>query len=123
MHTRRLFPIMHRVHHLSHNPTPWAAFAFHPTEAVVQAIVFPIVALFMPLHPLTALVWLIYMTTLNVLGHLGFEILPRGFVRNWWTRWHNTSVHHNMHHRHVNCNYGLYFNIWDRLMKTNHPRY
>ncbi len=40
MHTRRLFPLVHRVHHLSHNPTPWAAFAFHPTEAVIQAIVF-----------------------------------------------------------------------------------
>jgi sterol desaturase/sphingolipid hydroxylase (fatty acid hydroxylase superfamily) len=28
-----------------------------------------------------------------------------------------------MHHRYVNYNYGLYFNIWDRLMGTNHPRY
>jgi sterol desaturase/sphingolipid hydroxylase (fatty acid hydroxylase superfamily) len=23
----------------------------------------------------------------------------------------------------VHCNYGLYFNIWDRLMRTNHARY
>ncbi len=89
----------------------------------MQAIVFPLVAICIPLHPLTAIVWLLYMTVLNVLGHLGFEIMPRGFVRNWWSRWHNTSVHHNMHHRHVNCNYGLYFNIWDRVMKTNHARY
>jgi sterol desaturase/sphingolipid hydroxylase (fatty acid hydroxylase superfamily) len=28
-----------------------------------------------------------------------------------------------MHHRLVKCNYGLYFNIWDRLMNTNHPDY
>jgi sterol desaturase/sphingolipid hydroxylase (fatty acid hydroxylase superfamily) len=28
-----------------------------------------------------------------------------------------------MHHRLVKCNYGLYFNIWDRLMGTNHPDY
>jgi sterol desaturase/sphingolipid hydroxylase (fatty acid hydroxylase superfamily) len=28
-----------------------------------------------------------------------------------------------MHHRLTRCNYGLYFNIWDRLMKTNHPEY
>jgi Delta7-sterol 5-desaturase len=123
MHTRRLFPLMHRVHHLSHNPTPWSAFAFHPTEALVQAIVFPVAAFFMPLHPLAAILWLLYMTIMNVLGHLGFEILPRGFVRNKLARWHNTSVHHNMHHRFVNYNFGLYFNIWDRLMKTNHPRY
>ncbi len=123
MHTRRLFPIVHRVHHLSHSPTPWAAFAFHPTEAFIQAIVFPITAAFMPVHPLAALIWLIYMTVLNVLGHLGFELLPSGFVRNPLTKWHNTSVHHDMHHRHINCNYGLYFNVWDQLMKTNHPAY
>jgi Delta7-sterol 5-desaturase len=123
MHHRHLFPLVHRVHHLSHNPTPWSAFAFHPAEALVQAIIFPIAALLIPLHPLAALLWLFYMTLLNVLGHLGFEILPRGFVRHRWTCWHNTSVHHNMHHRHVQCNFGLYFNLWDRWMGTNHPRY
>jgi Delta7-sterol 5-desaturase len=123
MHRPRLFPILHRVHHLSHNPTPWAAFSFHPLEAVVQAVVFPFAAIFLPLHPLAALLWLTYMTVMNVLGHLGFEVLPRGFVRHWLFRWHNTSVHHNQHHRYVNCNFGLYFNIWDRLMKTNHPHY
>ncbi|MDZ4287756.1 MAG: sterol desaturase family protein, partial [Prosthecobacter sp.] len=28
MHHRKLFRLFHRVHHLSHNPTPWAAYAF-----------------------------------------------------------------------------------------------
>jgi sterol desaturase/sphingolipid hydroxylase (fatty acid hydroxylase superfamily) len=28
-----------------------------------------------------------------------------------------------MHHRYVHYNYGLYFNFWDRVMGTNHPRY
>jgi len=123
MHWRRLFAFVHRIHHLSHNPTPWAAFAFHPLEALVQALIFPLVILLLPLHPLAALAWLFYMTVMNVLGHLGFEILPRGFARHWLFKWHNTSLHHNMHHRHVNCNYGLYFNLWDRLMRTNHRRY
>lgn len=123
MHWKRLFPLVHRVHHLSHNPTPWASFSFHPFEAVVQAIIFPLVILFLPVHPLAALIWLLYMTGMNVLGHLGFEILPAGFLKSRVFRWHNTSVHHNMHHHYVHCNYGLYFNIWDRLMGTNHPRY
>ena len=123
MHWKPLFRVMHAVHHLSHNPTPWAAFAFHPTEAVVQAIIFPLAALFMPLHPLVAVGWLTYMTVMNVIGHLGFEILPRGFTTHWFGRWHNTSVHHNMHHRRTHCNYGLYFNLWDRVMGTNHARY
>ena len=123
MHWRRLFPFVHRIHHLSHNPTPWASFAFHPVEAFVQAIVLPLVILVLPLHPLAALVWLFYMTLMNVLGHLGFEMLPRGFARHWLFRWHNTSVHHDMHHRYATCNYGLYFNLWDRLMRTNHAHY
>ena len=123
MHWRPLFPLVHRIHHLSHNPTPWASFSFHPLEAIIQAIIFPLTVLFLPLHPLAAFLWLLYMTGMNVFGHLGFEILPAGFLKSRLFRWHNTSVHHNMHHRYVHCNYGLYFNIWDRLMRTNHPRY
>jgi lathosterol oxidase len=28
-----------------------------------------------------------------------------------------------MHHQYFRGNYGLYFNIWDRMMGTNHPDY
>ncbi len=123
MHWRPLFGLFHRVHHLSHNPTPWASFSFHPLEAVVQAAIFPLMVLVLPMHWVVALLWLLYMTVMNVFGHLGFEILPAKFLRSRILRWHNTSVHHNMHHRYVHCNYGLYLNVWDRLMGTNHPRY
>jgi len=123
MHWRRLFPVMHRIHHQSGNPTPWAAFSFHPLEAVVQAIIFPLAAVVIPFHIFVAGLWLLYMTLMNVAGHLGFEILPRGFAKHQVLRWHNTPVHHDMHHRYVDCNYGLYFNVWDRLMGTNHQRY
>lgn len=123
MHWPRLFALMHRVHHLSHTPTPWSALAFHPTEAVVQALVFPLAALLLPLHPFVALLWLIYMFVINVWGHLGFELFPAGFRRHWLLRWHNTTTHHDMHHQHVHGNYSLYFNFWDRVMRTNHRDY
>lgn len=123
MHWKPIFRHVHRVHHLSRNPTPWAAFAFHPLEALIQAGIFPIMVLMMPLHPLAVLIWLLYMTGMNVLGHCGFELLPRGFTRHRLFRWHNTSTHHDMHHRFLRCNYGLYYNLWDRLLGTNHRRY
>ena len=32
MHHKKLFPVFHLVHHHSTNPSPWAAYAFHPLE-------------------------------------------------------------------------------------------
>jgi len=37
MHHKKLFRWFHLVHHQSTNPSPWAAYAFHPLEAVVEA--------------------------------------------------------------------------------------
>lgn len=123
MHHPKLFKHVHKVHHMSHNPTPWAAFSFHPTEAVMEfGFVVPML-MFLPMHPLAVLIFSLYMITLNVMGHLGFELYPKGTTKFWMTKWMNTSTHHNMHHKYVNCNYGLYFNIWDRLMGTNHAKY
>jgi sterol desaturase/sphingolipid hydroxylase (fatty acid hydroxylase superfamily) len=35
----------------------------------------------------------------------------------------NTPTNHVMHHEKLRGNYGLYFNVWDRLMGTNHKDY
>ncbi len=123
MHWKKIYPYVHKIHHLSTNPTPWAAFAFHPLEALIEVGIVPIMAFLIPLHPLAILSWVLYQTGMNVMGHLGFEMFPAGFASGKITKWHNTSVHHNMHHKNVTCNYGLYYNIWDRIMGTNHERY
>ncbi len=123
MHHKLLYKHVHRIHHLSTNPTPWAAFAFHPLEALVEIGVLPIMIMIMPLHPMAIFAWIMYMTLMNVVGHSGFEMFPKGFTTNKLTSWYNTSTHHNMHHKFVLCNYGLYFNIWDKLFKTNHAKY
>ncbi|HWN67905.1 MAG TPA: sterol desaturase family protein [Haliangium sp.] len=123
MHLRGVFRYFHRVHHLSFNPSPWAAFSFHPLEAVVEAGIVFVIALIMPFHPSALFAFLIIMTIMNGLGHLGYELYPRGFARGRLGRWVTTSVHHNMHHHYVHGNYGLYFTWWDRLMGTMHRQY
>jgi sterol desaturase/sphingolipid hydroxylase (fatty acid hydroxylase superfamily) len=123
MHHKKIYKHVHLIHHKSINPTPWAAYAFHPYEAVMQVLILPIMVFLIPLHPLAILVWGLYQSALNVGGHLGFEVFRKGFTERLVTKWHNTSTHHNMHHKYVNCNYGLYFNIWDRIMGTNHQQY
>lgn len=123
MHHKKVYRFVHRVHHDSTNPTPFAAFSFHPLEAIIEVGILPIFVFILPLHPIAILVWLLFMTFMNVLGHLGFEIFPSGFTTNPLTKLSNTSVHHNMHHKYVNYNFGLYFNFWDKWMGTNHPNY
>ncbi len=59
----------------------------------------------------------------NVFGHCGYEIFPHGFLRTRFGRFLNTPTHHAMHHENFRANFGLYFNVWDRLMGTNDPDY
>jgi sterol desaturase/sphingolipid hydroxylase (fatty acid hydroxylase superfamily) len=123
MHHPWLFKHVPRVHHLSTSPSPWAAYAFAPGEALVNALAFPVILAIVPMHELAAFAFLVYMIVMNVIGHLGIELYPRWFVRSRFTRWYSTSTHHNLHHRDFHGNYGLYFTWWDRAMGTEHAEY
>ena len=123
VHQKKIYPIVHKVHHLSHNPSPWAAFAFHPFEAFTEFLIFPIIVFTVP-HTLGMVgTWLGLMTLYNAYGHLGFELYPKGFNTHPLGRWINTSVNHNMHHKYATSNYGLYTLVWDRLFGTLHGKY
>jgi Delta7-sterol 5-desaturase len=123
MHWKFIFPLFHKIHHLSFNPSPWASFSFHPLEAIVEGAIVPLLVFILPLHPIAIALFLLIMTIMNVMGHLGYELYPSGFLKSWVGKWNNTSTHHNMHHQFGKSNYGLYFNWWDRIMKTNHQNY
>lgn len=123
MHHPRLFRLFHLVHHESTNPNPWTSLSFHPLEAVVEFGIVPFIALVMPMHFGALIFFTAWSTFFNVLGHTGYEFSPSGFTQHWFGKWLNTPTHHNMHHQKSSCNYGLYFNFWDRVMGTNDKRY
>ena len=123
MHHPRLFRWMHRGHHCSTNPTPWAAYSFDTLEAVVHACIFPLLIFILPIHPLAFFLFMAWQIIFNVLGHTGFEIYPHWLLRSPIGKIINTPTNHVMHHQYFRGNYGLYFNYWDRLMGTNHERY
>jgi len=123
MHHRQLFRWFHRVHHLSHNPTPWASYAFSPLEAAVQAGIFPLAASIMPIHPLAFIIFMGWQIVYNVVGHTGYEIHPPWLMNTWLRYLLNTPTNHAMHHETLRGNYGIYFNVWDRLMGTNQAEY
>jgi sterol desaturase/sphingolipid hydroxylase (fatty acid hydroxylase superfamily) len=123
LHWQPWFKQIHATHHRSHNPTPWASFAFHPMEAILEFAILPILVYILPMHPIVLLAWSLWMISWNVLGHLGYEIFPKEFSNSVWFKWINTSTHHNLHHSNSRGNFGLYFNFWDRWMDTNDGKY
>lgn len=123
LHWKPLFKKVHIVHHMSLNPTPFSAYAFHPVEALVEVGIVPVIVFLVPYHYLALTIFSGYALVMNIMGHMGYEFFPKSFAKNKLANWHNSATHHNMHHRLVKYNFGLYFNLWDSWMKTNHPKY
>ena len=118
MHHKSLFNVMHLVHHKSTNPSPWAAYAFHPLEAIVEQGIFVVFLFTIPVHKSHMGIFFLLSIIYNIYGHLGWELYPNGFSKSFIGKWINTSVNHNQHHKYFKGNYGLYFLFWDRIMGT-----
>ena len=119
MHSQKWLYRFHKIHHVSNTPTPWTAFAFHPIEALISLGIIPLIIFSIPTHPLALLLFLTFMTTYNVLIHLGYEIFSKKRIFNQIGKWKNTTTNHDLHHEiGGGFNYGLYFSFWDRIMGT-----
>jgi Delta7-sterol 5-desaturase len=123
MHHPKIFKYVHLVHHQSHNPSPFTAYAFHPIEAVFEALIVTIFAFTIPIHFFAIVTYMMFQIIYNVYGHLGYEIMPKGLNNNWLGKYFNTSTAHNMHHQYAVKNYGLWTTIWDRAFGTMHEKY
>lgn len=119
MHRPREFRLAHAVHHASRPPTAWAAMSFHPIEALTGAVVIPALVFVIPIHVAMLGLVLMIMTVMGVTNHMGWEIFPRWLVHSRLGNWLITASHHQLHHERYNCNYGLYFRIWDRICRTD----
>jgi sterol desaturase/sphingolipid hydroxylase (fatty acid hydroxylase superfamily) len=118
MHWKPVFKFTHVGHHRSISPTPWAIFAFQPTEAVIQFCGIVGIVMLLPIHPFALLAFLWYDTIINTAGHTGYELVPKAVSKSWFYRGFNTVTHHDTHHTNMRANFGAFFNIWDRWMGT-----
>ncbi len=118
MHHPTLYRYIHLVHHKSTNPSPWAAYSFHPLEALLEIGILVLIVMIIPAKPSAVILFFLFQILYNVYGHLGFELMPRNAHKHPILKWINTSVSHNQHHHYFDGNYGLYFNFWDRAMGT-----
>ncbi|MCW5635121.1 MAG: sterol desaturase family protein, partial [Rubrivivax sp.] len=87
LHHRRWFRAVHGRHHASLHPTPWAAYAFHPVEALVQAVFLPLFVLAVPVHTGVLGVFLLHMIVRNTIGHCAHEVFPWRWTPRGWLAW------------------------------------
>lgn len=123
LHRPSLFRHVHAVHHRSVDVNPFSSYSFHIVEAALLTGWVVPVALLVPLPlPALAAVQLIGLAN-NVMAHLGYELLPAGWLRIPLLGWSNTATFHAMHHSRPNGNFGLFTRVWDRLFGTEHSAY
>lgn len=120
LHLPWFYKKLHKIHHSSPNPSPWAAFCFHPIEAFIESLYMPIIAFMIPCHVSVVVLFLMLMTVLGVVNHLGYELYPQIFHRNKFLRTIISATNHSVHHRFNKFNYALYFTWWDDLMGTQY---
>jgi sterol desaturase/sphingolipid hydroxylase (fatty acid hydroxylase superfamily) len=123
LHTPRLFRWVHAVHHKSVDVNPFSSYSFHAFEGfILGAWTIPFVVLVPFYLPALGLLQGVGLAN-NVMAHLGYELLPRWWVRAPLLRWTNTSTFHNLHHTRLQGNYGLFTRFWDRALGTELPEY
>lgn len=123
MHHPKLFRYVHAVHHKSVDVNPFSTYSFHAVEAfLLGSAVIPVVLLVPMYLPVLGVAQAVGLAN-NLMSHLGYEFLPRGFIQVSPLRWMNTATFHSLHHTRLNGNYGLLFRFWDRLFGTEVPGY
>jgi len=118
MHLPLIFSSIHRVHHLSRNPTLWTSYSFHPIEALLQVGFVPIVVFMVPLYPPVLYFYLFLNFLSTIHGHFGYEHYRKGFTERRFLGWINTPTAHNLHHSDYGSHFGLSTLFWDRVCGT-----
>lgn len=117
LHTRLFYPF-HMQHHTFTDPTPFASFAVGPLETLITfapllLVCIPEAKHFAPLY-YTAVVSFVL---LNLYLHSGVTSPVLEKILPWMGL--NSSGWHNIHHSHVNANFGEVSFVWDLICETS----
>ena len=123
MHVGWLYRRVHKYHHQFHNPTPITTLAAHPVECILQLVHIPLILLLFPISQTALVIFIGLIVISSAFGHLGHELRPYSVFQKPIGKHLFTTTHHNQHHQDGRSNFGFYFDFWDRIMKTQSPKY
>ena len=123
MHHPRWFRRVHRRHHKSNNPSPFTAYSFDVSEALINVAFILVWPLFTPTPWGVTGLFLVHQIFRNTILHCGYELMPMRKDGRPWLDFMTTTTHHDLHHAQAGWNYAAWFTWWDRWMGTEHPQY
>lgn len=123
LHHPTLFKFVHAVHHRSVDVNPFTSYSFHGVEGFILGAWSIPMALFVPMSVKVLMAAQVVGLANNVVSHLGYEMLPKWWVRVPPFKWTSSATFHSLHHSTFNGNYGLMTRFWDRLMGTEVASY
>ena len=115
LHIEFLYRLAHGLHHRNINIGPWSGISMHPIEHLLY-FSSVMIHLVVPSHPVHVL-FHFYVEGLNpAFSHSGYDGVLWGDKK----RIEAGDFFHQLHHRHISCNYGTVEMPWDRLFGTFH---
>ena len=115
LHWQPLYKLAHGLHHRNINVGPWSGIAMHPIEHLMYFSSITIHFL-IPTHPTHVLFHLFVQGINPAFSHSGFD----GVMIDEKKRMETGDFFHQLHHRHINCNYGTVEMPWDKVFGTFH---
>jgi lathosterol oxidase len=117
-HVRRLYPLLHALHHRYEHPRPLTLFVLNPFEVLGFGSLWLAVLCVYSSTWAGICVYLALNAFFGTIGHLGVEPLPDGAQRLALIRHLGSSRFHAEHHLEGKVNFGFYTDMWDRLFGT-----
>jgi sterol desaturase/sphingolipid hydroxylase (fatty acid hydroxylase superfamily) len=118
MHDKRIFNVVHLVHHKSKYVSPLSALSMHPIEAIINHGYLVILLFLIPMHTSHVYIWVATTILYTTYLHLGIELYTDKFLSSKIGKYIYTATAHSEHHTKFKGNYGFYTLIWDKMFKT-----
>lgn len=115
MHIVPLLWRLHRVHHSDTAVDVTTALRFHPAE-ILLSMAYKIALVFLlGIQPLTVIVFELLLNLLAMFNHSNVNLPFDRSIRRLLVTPDMHRVHHSVHERETNSNYGFFLPLWDRL--------
>ncbi|MDZ4725303.1 MAG: sterol desaturase family protein [Leptospira sp.] len=115
LHSPFLYHKVHRIHHSYRHSSVLAAIHFHPIEYILISLSFYSGPLLLGANVWVFYMWIFLRQWIGVSGHCGYK-----FPWEWQKHipFHSGNQFHYLHHKYPNRNFGLFFDLWDRIFST-----